>query len=169
MSDTAFNNLMSAANPAMIVVTTAADNEKAGCLVGFHSQSSISAGHYCLWLSKANHTYRVALEATHFGVHFLTTDDLGMAEHFGTLTGENTDKFAGMDVSIDDTGVPLLGDCPNHMLLERIALLDDGGDHVCVTARVLWARAEDPFTPLRTADAAHLSPGHASEERAVEP
>ncbi len=168
MSEGAFDALMAAADPPLIVLTTAAEDEQAGCLVGFHVQSSIMPQHYCVWLSKANHTYRVGLRATHFAVHFLTTDDLTLAERFGTLSGEDTDKFAGVDVDLDQHGVPLLRACPNRMSLERISLLDDGGDHVCLTTRVSSANTDGDFTPLRVSEAAHLDPGHGSEERAIQ-
>lgn len=119
-----FDLLMAANDPAMIVVTTTAAGENAGSLVGFHSQAGIDPEGYCLWLSKANHTYRVALRAKYFGVHFLTSTDLPLAEHFGTLSGEDVDKFARIDVLTDEPRAPLLSACPNRMLLERIALLD---------------------------------------------
>jgi flavin reductase (DIM6/NTAB) family NADH-FMN oxidoreductase RutF len=169
MSDDAFTTLMSSIDPPMVVVTTVADDEQAGCLVGFHAQASISPERYCIWLSKANHTYRTSLRASHFAVHFLTTDDLALAERFGTVTGEDTDKFEGLDVEADAHGVPLLAACPNRMLLERIAVLDDGGDHVCLTTRVVSAESGGRFEPLRVSDADHLDPGHDSEERAIEP
>ena len=108
MSDDAFGTLMASADPPLIVLTTAAEDEQAGCLVGFHAQSSIEPQHYCVWLSKANHTYRVGLRAKHFAVHFLTVADLSLAERFGTLSGEDTDKFEGIDVELDENGVPLL-------------------------------------------------------------
>jgi flavin reductase (DIM6/NTAB) family NADH-FMN oxidoreductase RutF len=169
VSDDAFDRLMAAADPPLIVVTTAAEDELAGCLVGFHVQSSIAPQHYCVWLSKANHTYRVALRATHFAVHFLTTQDLTIAERFGTVSGEDTDKFAGVDVDLDPKGVPLLHACPHRMSLERIALLDDGSDHVCLTTRVTSADTTGDFVPLRVSSATHLDPGHASDERAIDP
>src|SRR3954469_7540195 len=101
MGDGAFETLMASADPPLVVVTTVAEGERAGCLVGFHVQSSISPQHYCVWLSKANHTYRVGLRAAHFAVHFLTVDDFAIAERFGTLTGEDTDKFDGIDIDLD--------------------------------------------------------------------
>jgi flavin reductase (DIM6/NTAB) family NADH-FMN oxidoreductase RutF len=169
MSDDTFARLMASTDPPLVVVTTVAEGERAGCLVGFHAQSSIDPQHYCVWLSKANHTYRVALRARHFAVHFLTSSDLWVAERFGTLTGEDTDKFAGLDVDLDQHGVPLLGACPNRISLERIAMLDDGSDHVCLTTRVSSAAGGASFEPLRVSSAIHLDPGHESDERAIEP
>ena len=165
----AFDQLMASVDPAMIVVTTVAEGEPAGCLVGFHAQSGISAEHYCLWLSKANHTYRTGLRATHFAVHFLAESDLAVAEWFGTRTGETSDKFAGLDVDTSQHGLPLLRGCPNRMVVERIAMLDDGSDHGCFTTRVVSAHTAGPFTPLRLSDVAHLDAGRSSESRAVHP
>nr|WP_255668882.1 flavin reductase family protein [Aeromicrobium duanguangcaii] len=160
---------MTSIDAPLVVVTTAAEGERAGCLVGFHAQSSIDSAHYCVWLSKANHTYRMALRATHFAVHFLTEDDLELAEIFGTQCSAETDKFANLAVDTDETGVPLLDACPNRIVLERIAALDDGGDHVCMTTRVVSAHSGGRFTPLRVSDAEDLEPGHPAEARAVRP
>jgi len=160
---------MGSADPPLIVLTTAAEGERAGCLVGFHAQSSITPPHYSVWLSKANHTYRVGLRAAHFAVHFLTAQDLALAERFGTLTGEDTDKFAGVDFSLDEHGVPLLEACPSRMSLERIAVLDDGGDHVRLTTRVSSAHTAEGFVPLRLSVAAELEQEHDRQERAVQP
>lgn len=169
MADDSFHALMASLDPPLVVVTTAAAGERAGCLVGFHAQSSIGPEGYSIWLSKANHTYRVGLRAERFAVHFLTADDLPLAKRFGGLTGEDTDKFAGLDVEEDAHGVPLLAACPHRISLERVALLDDGGDHVCLTTRVVSAHGDSSFTPLRVSAAAHLEPGHEADERAIDP
>jgi flavin reductase (DIM6/NTAB) family NADH-FMN oxidoreductase RutF len=160
----AFDDIMSSLNAPLIVVTTAAGQERAGCLVGFHSQSSIEPSRYCVWLSKANHTYRVALQSTHLAVHFLTSADLPLAERFGTLTGDSTDKFAGLRVRQGPGGVPVLGQCPRWLAGARTALLDEGGDHVCVVAEPVAAHTAGPFQPLRLAQAAGLVPGHDNTE-----
>ena len=91
-----FNTLMAALDSPLIVVTTADERERAGCLVEFHGPSSIEPQRYCVWLSKANYTYRVALHSSHLVIHFLTADDLPLAELFGTQTGDTVDKFAGL-------------------------------------------------------------------------
>ncbi|MGM7667439.1 flavin reductase family protein [Microbacterium sp. A93] len=169
MSKDAFSSLMSSTDPAVVVVTTAADGEQAGCLVGFHTQSSIEAERYCFWLSKANHTYRVSLRSTHLAIHFLTAGDLAVAERFGTLTGEETNKFSGITIDTVESGVPLLRAVPNRLVVERTTMLDDGGDHVGITARVASAVTTGPFTPLRLSDVGHLNAGRDSEERAIYP
>jgi len=167
--DSPFDSLMASLDPPMVVVTTAVAGERAGCLVGFHAQSAIDPQRYCLWLSKANHTYRVALRATRLAVHFLTEEDLDVAEHFGTLSGEDVDKFEGLDLDEGPEGLPLLRRCTHRLSLARTVLVDEGGDHVCLAAQCLEAETSGPFVPLRLSRVNHLVPGHASDERADPP
>jgi flavin reductase (DIM6/NTAB) family NADH-FMN oxidoreductase RutF len=169
MADEAFDALMMSLDAPMAVVTTAVAGERAGCLVGFHSQSAIDPGRYCVWLSKANHTYRVALRSTHLAVHFLTADDLDVAEHFGKLTGDEVDKFADVAFHATVEDVPLLDRCPNRVLLGRTVLVDEGGDHVCLVGQCLHAETGGSFTPLRLSQVNHLVPGHEPDERASPP
>jgi flavin reductase (DIM6/NTAB) family NADH-FMN oxidoreductase RutF len=167
----AFDTLTAALDPAMVVVTTAEGDERAGCLVGFHGQCSIDPPRYAVWLSKANHTYRVALRASHVAVHLLADDDTGraLAERFGTRSGDDLDKFAGLDHTLGPGGVPLLTACPDRLVLHRSVLVDDGGDHVCLTGSPVDATTAGPFRPLRLGRVDDLTPGHPAEERPSPP
>jgi flavin reductase (DIM6/NTAB) family NADH-FMN oxidoreductase RutF len=162
----AFSALTTGTDPAMAIVTTAVGDERGGCLIGFHAQSSMDPARYCVWLSKANHTYRLALRATHLGVHFLQPADFELAELFGTRSGDDVDKFADVASRVHSAGVPLLSDVPNWLVAKRVALLDDGGDHVCISVEpVDAAAAADGLEPLRLSRVEHLVPGHENTER----
>ena len=165
MADDPFGAIASSLDTPLIVVTAAEGREQAGCLVGFHCQASIEPLRYCVWLSKANHTYRVALRSSHLAIHFLTAADLPLAERFGTLTGDRVDKFAGLPTRPGPGGVPVLEQCPHWLVARRTTLLDEGGDHVCAVSEPVAARTGGPFQPLRLSQAAHLEPGHGTEER----
>jgi flavin reductase (DIM6/NTAB) family NADH-FMN oxidoreductase RutF len=169
MEEHDFNTLMAALDSPLIVVTTADERERAGCLVEFHAQSSIEPQRYCVWLSKANYTYRVALQSSHLVIHFLTEDDLPLAELFGTKSGDTVDKFAGLPVDAGPGGAPVLRQCPHWLAVRRIALLDEGGDHVCLTTEPVAAQSAGPFRPLRISQAGHLRAGHGPEERPEAP
>jgi flavin reductase (DIM6/NTAB) family NADH-FMN oxidoreductase RutF len=160
----AFEDIMNVLDARMVVVTTAVPGERAGCLVGFHAQSGIDPPRYALWLSKANHTYRVGLRATHFGIHFLRRDELELAALFGTRTGDTTDKFAGLPVATGPGGVPVLSDCPNRLVARKVAQLDEGGDHVCVTTEPVEVHSGGRFAPLLLSQVAHLRPGHDADD-----
>ena len=165
MDRDAFDSLMVSLDSPMAVVTAAAGHERAGCLIGFHAQCSIDPGQHAVWLSKANHTYRVALLATHLGVHLLTEDDRDIAVLFGTVTGDDTDKFAGLTVESGPDGVPLLATCPNRLVVRRVALLDVGGDHVCFVTEPIAAATAGRFRPLRLSAVSDLVAGHEVQER----
>ena len=165
MQDDAFNRLVGSLDRPMIIVTAAVDGERAGCLVGFHAQSSIDPSRYSLWLSKANHTYRVAQYATHFGLHFLAESDKDLAERFGTLTGDEVDKFEGLEARAAQGDAPILVQCANSMVVRKLAVLDEGGDHVCVTTEPIEVHDSVPFEPLTLSQVSDLEPGHPVEDR----
>jgi flavin reductase (DIM6/NTAB) family NADH-FMN oxidoreductase RutF len=165
MSTDPFDSLMASLDPSMTVVTAAAGDERAGCLVGFHSQSSIDPARHCVWLSKANHTYRVALLAAHVGIHLLTDGDRPLAELFGTVSGDEVDKFALVAAEVGPEGVPVLAACPHRLVARKTAVLDEGGDHVCVVTEPVEVATTGPFAPLRLSAVADLRPGHAVADR----
>jgi hypothetical protein len=68
-----------------------------------------------------------------------------------------------------DGGVPLLERCPRRFVLRRETLLDEGGDHVCVSGRVVSAEGAGDFRPFRLSQATDWDAGHASEERPEPP
>ena len=154
-----FDTVMASLDNPMAVVTAAAGDERAGCLVGFHAQSGIDPERYCIWLSKANHTYRIGLRSPHLGVHFLTRDDLALAELFGTRTGDEVDKFERCAWRPGPDGVPLLDECPNRFVgrvVERI----DFGDHVGMALEPFFAEADEDSAQLGFHRAKRIEPGH---------
>lgn len=169
MNRESFDALVGSADPAMIVVTTSAAGEDAGCMVGFHTQCSIEPRRYAVWLSKANHTYRVALRADHAAVHFLTADDRDLATLFGSVSGDDADKFTRCEWTRHDSGVPLLDRCPNRIVASRVALLDEGSDHVCLVLEPVEASSAGDFDPLRLTRVEDLDPGHTNDERPQPP
>lgn len=165
-----FDRLIASLDPAMAIVTTASRGERAGCLIGFHAQCSIDPPRYVVWLSKANHTFRVAMYAGHVAVHFLHEDDgEALPRLFGTVSGDDTDKFARCDWDAGPGEVPLLRGCPDRLVGERVALLDEGSDHVSLVLSPVEVAAAAPFRPLRLSQVEHLRPGHDSAERPEPP
>jgi len=149
----------------LVVVTTTNGRERGGCVVGFHAQCSIDPGRFVVWLSKANHTYRVSLQAEWFAVHFLTEADHEVARRFGTTTGDEVDKFAEGGWQPAQGGVPLLDACPHYFVGRRVALLDEGSDHVCTVLEPVDVASPGAFRPLRHSDVTDLLAGHPAEER----
>ncbi|AKJ08959.1 flavin oxidoreductase [Streptomyces incarnatus] len=149
-------------NPDMCVVTAVADGERAGCLVGFASQCSIRPPRFTVWLSKANHTYRVARAAQHLAVHLLTRDQRDLAELLGGETGDEIDKFARLDWTEAYGGAVVLRNTAA-WFVGTILHRTDGGDHVgFVLDPVQWGEGRGgPL--LRLSDAAGIEAGHPVE------
>ena len=165
MSGEALADLSSWLDPPLVVVTTAANNENAGCVVGFHTQCSIDPVRYALWISKANHTCRVALFASHFAVHFLDRTDHDLAVRFGASTGDEIDKFAGIEWAPGPGDVPLLRGCERRIVLQRVSVYDDGSDHVCfVGTPVDVTTSTRVRAPLRMSDADDIDAGHPADD-----
>ena len=164
-----FDQLMAAADPAMVVVTAVAGDQRAGCLVGFHAQTSMDPHSYAVLISKANHTFDVAVRANYLTVHFLTRDDADLARTFGTLTGDRVDKFARVPWRRGPQGVPILKDSDHGFVGRKVSLLDDGGDHVTITLDPIEVWSREPFTPLRRSDVGNLAPAHDADEHPDHP
>jgi flavin reductase (DIM6/NTAB) family NADH-FMN oxidoreductase RutF len=156
-----FKELAAWHNPSMMVVTTHHESEDAGCLVGFHSQSSIDPPRWAVWISKANHTYPVISDAPHVAVHFLGAEEHEIARRFGAETGDSTDKFSDIGHS-RRRGVPVLDDCERVLFCRRIETIDTGGDHVCLVLDPVECGipGRPSGGPLRYESVADVVPGH---------
>ena len=161
-----FDRFATQLDSSLVVVTTSADDQLAGCVVGFHTQCSIAPPRYAVWISKANLTYRVSLFATHLGVHLLAEGDRSLLQLFGATSGDRTDKFARCDWSPGPGGVPLLNSCPTRVVLEITSRWDDGSDHACfVGTPILAQRAAE--TPMRLSQSGQIDAGHEATERST--
>jgi len=146
--------------PMLIVTTTSRTGERAGCLVGFHTQCSIHPLRWAVFLSVENHTYRCALDAEVLVVHFPAAGDHDIAEIFGSMTGDDADKFARSEWTSGPYGVPLLERCPNRFVGRVIDVIDDGGDHVCFVLDPIAVEHPGTLTPLTYQSTRDVSPGH---------
>ncbi|MFB7864325.1 flavin reductase family protein [Streptomyces sp. NPDC056069] len=146
----------------MYVVTAASGSARAGCLVGFVSQCSIDPPRFAVWLSVANHTYRVACEAEYLTVHLLHHGDRALAELFGGETGDRVDKFARVAWRPGTEGSPVL-EQPSVWFTGRIEGRMEGGDHVgflLAPVAVCPPYEGKPPPLLRLRELTDLDPGH---------
>jgi flavin reductase (DIM6/NTAB) family NADH-FMN oxidoreductase RutF len=134
-------------------------------LVGFHSQCGIAPAAYAVWLSKANHTYRIGALADTFAVHFLAEQHHDLAVLFGTTTEDEVDKFSRCAWTAGPDGVPLLDECRDRFIGRRVAWLDVGADHVCLVLDPRQAERHPASRRLTFQQVRDLDAGHAAEQR----
>lgn len=162
MSNTpsAFTKLTQELDYLMLVVTTVAGDERAGCLVGFSTQCSIHPGRYLVCLSEKNHTTRVAQRAEGLAVHFLSADEEDLAELFGGQTGDDIDKFKRCEWHPGPRGLPILDRC-GKWFAGRILDHRPLGDHVGFLLEPIDAENDDHGRRFWFHRAKRLEPGHA--------
>ena len=166
MRESAFNRATASLDVPMLVVTASDGKRMGGCLIGFSGQSSIDPLHYVVYLSKLNHTYHVARRATHLMVHFLSSDQLELARHFGELTGDETSKFEGVRWTPGPDGsTPRLTECRTYFWgrIDRRHYRD--GDHGAFVLAPLSTRTARDFRPLRFRHVRDFNPGHPADEK----
>jgi flavin reductase (DIM6/NTAB) family NADH-FMN oxidoreductase RutF len=160
--DDRYDRWVGAADPAMIVLTVEGADERSGCLAGFHTQVSIEPRRHLVGVSRANHTFSLAAEATHVGVHLLASDQLDLARLFGEATGDEVDKFAQCGWTAGPHGVPVLDEVVSWFVGLVVDRWAGDGDHLGLVLQPVAAAAPpDGWSgPLRLAEASELEPGH---------
>jgi flavin reductase (DIM6/NTAB) family NADH-FMN oxidoreductase RutF len=165
MDTETFAALMARLDPPVVILTASAAGERSGCLVSFHSQTSMAPTRYCVWVSRANHTWPIARRATHLALHVLDRREHALARLFATTSGDAVDKFSRCVWHAGPGDAPLLAGAAGWFVGTPCAWLEPEGDHAGVVlspvaAWVAPARRE----VLRFTDVRHLSPGHAATE-----
>jgi flavin reductase (DIM6/NTAB) family NADH-FMN oxidoreductase RutF len=154
----AYDKFLEAIDPPMVVVTAVAGPRRGGCLIGFNVPCSINPPLYAAWLSHRNHTYDVARAAEVLTVHTLTPAELSLAEHFGSLSGHDVDKFAGVRSHLNDQG-GLVVDVEGGWFTGRIVDRLESGDHTLFLLDPVAAGGRAETATLRLHDVRHLEPG----------
>ena len=155
----AVHALVSAIDYPMFIVTVAAGGERAGCLIGFATQCSISPPRFLVCLSNKNRTYRVSQGAEVLVVHLVPAEAEELAELFGSETGDDVDKFSRCDWHPGPEGTPILDECENWFaarILERFV----AGDHDALLLEPFEAAGDEDGTAFTFHRARRLEPGH---------
>ena len=153
------HELVSELDYPMFIVTATNGRERAGCLVGFATQCSIDPPRFLVCLSKNNMTHRVAAHAPTLAVHLLRREQHATAELFGSLTGDDVDKFARCAWTAGPDGVPVLADC-HGWFAGRVLARHDVGDHTAHVLAVTEAGGGGDAPTLTFDDVRDLTPGH---------
>ena len=153
-----FERLVATLDYPLYVVTTAFEDEPAGCLIGFATQCSIHPPRFLACISKKNHTLLLARRATTLAVHIIEQKDKSIAELFGGETGDEVDKFSEVRWHFAH-GVPILDACERWFagsVLEHIDL----GDHVGFLLEPIDTGQSATSEQLTFQKARNIEPGH---------
>ena len=153
-----FEQLVATLDYPLYVVTTAFEDQPAGCLIGFATQCSIHPPRFLACISKKNHTFQLALRAVTLAVHIVEEKGKDIAELFGAETGDEVDKFSRVAWHFAH-GVPILDACERWFagsVLEQIDL----GDHVGFLLEPIDTGQHASSEQLTFQKARDIRPGH---------
>jgi flavin reductase (DIM6/NTAB) family NADH-FMN oxidoreductase RutF len=162
MNGDALAQLCASLDFPMAVVTAFDGHEPSGCLVGFHTQCSITPHRWLVCISTANHTYRVAAASEWLVLHLLRDDQHPLAQLFGGVTEDAIaphEKFEQCAWHPGPGGVPVLAGCDwvAGRVLERIEV----GDHVAHVLDITEIGMDHAQAPqLGSQHARDIHPGH---------
>jgi flavin reductase (DIM6/NTAB) family NADH-FMN oxidoreductase RutF len=154
-----FNVLVGELDYPMFIVTAATDAERAGCLVGFATQTSIDPSRFLVCLSHQNRTYRVPRCAEVLAVHFVAADAVALAELFGGRTGDQVEKACALRVAARAGWRAILDRCENWFVgcvVERLR----AGDHDAFLLEPIAAAAGTAPGQFSFRRAKRIDPGH---------
>ena len=147
-----------------LIVTVADREERSGCLVGFATQCSIRPPRYWVCISKANHTWGVAMRADAMVVHVPSAEQRALAELFGQATGDEVDKFSQTEWCPGPDGVtPLLSGC-TRWFAAQVRQRVDSGDHTSFLVEPFAASQGREEGQLGFQAAKDMSPGHPPDD-----
>ena len=157
-SQSLFEEIVGDFDYPMLVVTTATDKERAGCLVGFATQCSISPPLFVVFISNKNRTFRVVAGSTHVAVHVAPEDAENLARLFGEETGDNIDKFERCEWSAGPMDQPILTACGDWFVGEIVHRLSRGDHAGLVLSPVEAHKGGGRYFPFQKAK--EFDPGH---------
>lgn len=143
----------------MYVVTTRAGDERAGCLVGFTTQTSIDPQRFLVCISRVNATARTVTGATHVAVHLIGRDHIDVARLFGEESEDWTDKFAHCGWRDGPYDVPVLEAAAGWFVGEIVERFDVG-DHLGLLLDPLVSGGQPARDFLTFQQLKDLDPGH---------
>ena len=132
---------------------------RSGCLVGFATQCSIDPFRLLVCISKANHTYALARNASVLGLHVLGSAQRELARLFGETTGDELDKFELCKWRSGPEGVPILDGCAGWMAA-TVRQQIDLGDHVGFVLEPIEVHTQKHAAALFFSEVSGLQAGH---------
>jgi len=131
------------------LVTSAAGARLGGFIATFVNEASIvpDMPRVLVGISRQHFTWELVEASNAFALHLLAEEHLGWVWRFGTHSGRDFDKFAGMTFRRGKTGSPILADAPAWLECRVEARLNTG-ERTVYLAAVVAAECRRPFTPL---------------------
>lgn len=141
------------------LVTAAAGGRRGGLIATCVSEASIvpAMPRVLVGLARQHATWELVQASGALALHLLTPEQLDLVWRFGTQSGRDTDKLAGLPCRPGTSGSPVLTDAPGWLDCRVEASLD-GGDRTFFLAEVLDGQLVSPGPFLTAQRLVQLAP-----------
>ncbi len=132
-----------------IVTSVAADGKKNGQVVNTVFQVTAEPPRVAVSINKENLTHAYINESGVFAVSILEQDTpMPFIGTFGFKSGNNIDKFAGMDCESGETGCPIVSEHALATFEARVVGTADAGTHTVFIGEIVSAAVLKEGVPL---------------------
>lgn len=123
------------------------------CVVNTVAQVTQEPLKVCVTVLKQNYTCELISDSKKFSVGIMGVNTpLDTITHYGSVSGRDTDKLAGMPYSTDKLGNPLVSDGCNATLCCRVCQMIDLDTHMMFIADIVDAEILSEDKPMTYAD-----------------
>ena len=144
---TLFREAMSRFASGVTVVTARRGEERVGLTASAFASVSLDPPLVLVCVSRALQAHAVIEAERAFAVNILASHQLEVAQRFGGLKPELTDRFEGLAWTVAVTGAPILTDSIASLDC-RLHASHPGGDHTIFVGEVVCAAVSNTGEPL---------------------
>ncbi|ACR79784.1 flavin reductase family protein [Kosmotoga olearia] len=129
------------------IVTMNAGGKMNGIAVAWITRVSINPPMIAISIGKARYSHKLLNETDKFGVCIMEKSAKEIVVLFGTKSGRNCDKFAGIDYSLSKNDVPILPGTLAYIECQ-IKSKADAGDHTIFIGEVIDQKVFKDEAPM---------------------
>jgi len=142
-----FREVMGRFSTGVTVVTVRDDEKPHGMTVNSFTSVSLDPLLILVCLDKDAETTDMLLRTRRFSVNILTAEQKRLAQRFAE-SGNEQDRFDGIDYSLSEEGTPILSDVLGHLTCTVDKVVESGDHYIFIGEVVDLGSGDDKMTPL---------------------
>ncbi|AKI97500.1 flavin reductase family protein [Kosmotoga pacifica] len=129
------------------IVTMNVGGKLNGISIAWITRVSITPPMLAISIGKTRYSHELLNKTDRFGVCIMKPNAEELVSYFGSKSGRNVDKFAGLNYTLSDSGIPIVPDTLAYIecIIKSKA---DAGDHTIFIGEVVLQKTFDEGKPL---------------------
>ncbi len=118
------------------IITVNTKNGINGITVAWITRVSINPPMIAISIGKSRYSFELLNSTDFFGVCILGKSAKHVAEHFGTISGRNKNKFENVAYTVSERGIPIVEGTIGYIECKKVSTAESG-DHVSFIGEVV--------------------------------